>query len=215
MAQELNGVWRTVGGRRIFIAEGQSLSEAMKKSGKFNRKEKIKEGPYRAGDGSWVIDLQEGYTTSYGTDYIQCKTKRDCLWELEHEVTKDPEDSLASHKKKLEKLSNEEDGTYDLSTGKTKEYSEGYQVTFSTIGMQYDDDEYSKLVEKFKMHDHGTVDAGKFGGSPEISFNVDNIRTATKLGLKYNQISIWDWKNSKEIKTKGSGKWEREEKSNG
>lgn len=30
-----NGVWRTIRGRRIFIASGQSLSEAMKKSGKF------------------------------------------------------------------------------------------------------------------------------------------------------------------------------------
>lgn len=29
------GVWRTVGGRRIFIAEGQSLKDAMKASGKF------------------------------------------------------------------------------------------------------------------------------------------------------------------------------------
>ena len=33
-----NGVWRTVGGRRIFIKDGQSLSDAMKKSGKFNLK---------------------------------------------------------------------------------------------------------------------------------------------------------------------------------
>ena len=30
-----DGVWRTVGGRRIFIKDGQSLSDAMKKSGKF------------------------------------------------------------------------------------------------------------------------------------------------------------------------------------
>lgn len=30
-----DGVWRTVGGRRIFIKEGQSLTEAMKESGKF------------------------------------------------------------------------------------------------------------------------------------------------------------------------------------
>ena len=29
------GIFRTVGGRRIFIKEGQSLSEAMKESGKF------------------------------------------------------------------------------------------------------------------------------------------------------------------------------------
>lgn len=31
-----NGVWRTVGGRRIFIRNGQDLSSAMKESGKFN-----------------------------------------------------------------------------------------------------------------------------------------------------------------------------------
>ena len=32
------GKWRTVGGRRIFIREGQSLSDAMKGSGKFKSK---------------------------------------------------------------------------------------------------------------------------------------------------------------------------------
>ena len=29
------GVWRTIGGRRVFIEDGQSLEEAMQKSGKF------------------------------------------------------------------------------------------------------------------------------------------------------------------------------------
>ena len=36
---EENGVWRTVGGRRIFIKEGQDLAEAMKESGKFSKQE--------------------------------------------------------------------------------------------------------------------------------------------------------------------------------
>lgn len=40
---EEDGVWRTVGGRRIFIREGQSLSEAMKASGKFNSAKKRNE----------------------------------------------------------------------------------------------------------------------------------------------------------------------------
>ena len=35
---EENGVWRTVGGRRIFIKEGQDLASAMKESGKFKSK---------------------------------------------------------------------------------------------------------------------------------------------------------------------------------
>ena len=33
-----NGVWRTVGGRRIFIKDGQDLASAMKESGKFKNK---------------------------------------------------------------------------------------------------------------------------------------------------------------------------------
>lgn len=37
---ESDGVWRTVGGRRIFIRDGQSLSDAMKSSGKFKSAKK-------------------------------------------------------------------------------------------------------------------------------------------------------------------------------
>ena len=36
MAEDIGGVWRTVGGRRIFIKDGQDLASAMKESGKFN-----------------------------------------------------------------------------------------------------------------------------------------------------------------------------------
>ena len=35
MADDIGGVWRTVGGRRIFIKDGQDLASAMKESGKF------------------------------------------------------------------------------------------------------------------------------------------------------------------------------------
>lgn len=34
-----DGVWRTVGGRRIFIKDGEDLETAMKKSGKFGKKD--------------------------------------------------------------------------------------------------------------------------------------------------------------------------------
>lgn len=33
--EDIGGVWRTVGGRRIFIKDGEDLSTAMKNSGKF------------------------------------------------------------------------------------------------------------------------------------------------------------------------------------
>lgn len=36
---EADGVWKTIRGRRIFIKSGQSLTEAMKESGKFDKKQ--------------------------------------------------------------------------------------------------------------------------------------------------------------------------------
>lgn len=36
----VNGVWRTIGGRRVFIKDGQDLASAMKESGKFKGKVK-------------------------------------------------------------------------------------------------------------------------------------------------------------------------------
>ena len=38
MASDLGGIWRTVGGRRIFIKDGEDLATAMKNSGKFGNK---------------------------------------------------------------------------------------------------------------------------------------------------------------------------------
>jgi hypothetical protein len=43
MATDIGGVWRTVGGRRIFIKDGEDLSTAMKKSGKFGNKKSFNE----------------------------------------------------------------------------------------------------------------------------------------------------------------------------
>ena len=34
---KMDGVWRTIGGKRVFIKKGQSLSEAMRESGKFGK----------------------------------------------------------------------------------------------------------------------------------------------------------------------------------
>ncbi len=41
MATDIGGVWRTVGGRRIFIKDGEDLETAMKNSGKFGNKKEI------------------------------------------------------------------------------------------------------------------------------------------------------------------------------
>lgn len=57
---------------------------------------------YKTATGSWMIDLEDGYSTSYGTNYIEGKYKRDCIWELINEVTPDKKSS------KLEEASRNE-----------------------------------------------------------------------------------------------------------
>lgn len=37
---DVGGIWRTIGGRRVFIKTGQSLEDAMKESGKFKTKDR-------------------------------------------------------------------------------------------------------------------------------------------------------------------------------
>lgn len=43
---DIGGVWRTIGGRRVFIKDGQDLASAMKDSGKFNIKAKDDKNAY-------------------------------------------------------------------------------------------------------------------------------------------------------------------------
>lgn len=65
---ESEGVWRTIGGRRIFIAKGQSLSEAMNKSGKFRKmsdaqKKKLKDLAKKKKEG-----VNGSFTTEHGSE---------------------------------------------------------------------------------------------------------------------------------------------------
>lgn len=49
---------------------------------------------YKTPTGTWMIDLADGYITSYGTNYIENKYKKDCIYELENAVSKDLTESL-------------------------------------------------------------------------------------------------------------------------
>lgn len=87
---------------------------------------------YKTATGSWMIDLVDGYSTSYGTDYIECRFKRDCIWELINEVSADKlEEALLYHgspNKSLTKLEIGKEKTTgdEFGTGiyLTKDYNE-------------------------------------------------------------------------------------------
>ena len=83
-------------------------------------------------------------------------------------------------------------------------------MTFWQIGDDYTNVEYMRKVNEFlRVSSDGRTAAGKFGGSPEISFHVPDRATALRLARKYNQISVWDWEKADEIKTGGTGRRRR------
>lgn len=118
-------------------------------------------------------------------------------------------DTQSQHRQAMNKLnsSSYDDGTYDINTLQPVSYDSGYQVTFSQIGDNYSDSEYAGKVNEFlSISSDGKTLAGKFEGTAEISFHCNSKQKAISLAKKYNQISIWDWKNCDEIKTGGTGR---------
>lgn len=100
---EGDGVWRTIGGRRIFIREGQALSDAMKKSGKFGSHKKMTEDKLKQG--------RKSLAKSYSDD------------ELNEEINsyKDKTDDFS--KKRMSELESERDSrkVSDLENSKALE----------------------------------------------------------------------------------------------
>ena len=114
----------------------------------------------------------------------------------------------ALHEALICKLSSDDftSGTYNLNTLETVEFSRGYQVSFCCIGDNYTDEEYGFINAMFaELSSDGIAYAGKFEGTPEVSYHISNKKTAIRLAKKFNQISIWDWKNGDTIETGGTG----------
>lgn len=126
------------------------------------------------------------------------------------------ENTLAEHQRATKELSSSKypDGTYNVKTLKPVSYNSGYQVTFCRIGDNYSPKEYAAKVNEFlDVSSDKIASAGKFQGTPEVSFHVKDKSVAIKKAKKYNQISVWDWKSGEEIETGGTGRRNLELKS--
>ena len=175
--------WVTINGQHIPIGAGESKDEAVKK--------------FLAKKNEDNIDRQEKQIES--NKKVADELKKDNKGKSTQE----------QHSEAVKELSQDKypDGTYDTSNYKPVEYEDGYQVTFCQIGDNYNAVDYDARVNEFlSASSDGRVSAGKFESTPEISFHVKSREEAIRLAKKYNQISIWDWKNCDEIKTGGTGR---------
>ena len=127
-----DGVWRTVGGRRIFIRDGQSLSDAMKSSGKFKgktAKQKVEEGKKK---------LAESYSDEELDQEIKSYQKE--LKELEADYTGVPSQYRAAQTEQYGKR-------YDEIENRINELKAEKKARKSKDIMNMDPNEFKKEAE--------------------------------------------------------------------
>ena len=128
---DLGGVWRTVGGRRIFIKDGEDLATAMKNSGKFNN-EKTKEEK-----------AEESVLIKQKRDEITKKIVKGGLSEEEYKKLKEEKDKLTEKKKQLDKDLTEN----DLKEARHRLEQKKYDDKKTKINKVEEDKIYNKLVK--------------------------------------------------------------------
>ncbi len=105
MASETGGVWRTVGGRRIFIKDGQDLASAMKESGKFKPSKKQKDEGKR---------LNEKAKKSAKEDIEEYLKGNNENWDNDEEFVKELSDEYALDRNEVQKMFNYQKYVHDM-----------------------------------------------------------------------------------------------------
>lgn len=114
-----DGVWRTIGGRRVFIRNGQSLSDAMKESGKFSRVEKNKDKYENVSENSTYVDSEIADLDAKHVNKQQAEWSKQAK-ALEESIKKDQETGNTANRLKAIEDKKRYDRLYDK-----KVYDEG------------------------------------------------------------------------------------------
>lgn len=191
--------WITVNGKHIPIFEGQTKSDVVNRIR--NKKESGDKTQITESDNS--TDVQKQIAKDQDEKDRQIAQNK-----VDAKTAKANQSVQNQHKQAIEELNDPkyDDDTYDIVTKKTISFDNGYQVTFCQIGDDYSDDDYERKVnECLKLSSDKKTYAGKFGGTPEISFHCGGKEQALSYGYVNNQVSIWDWENCLTIKCGGTG----------
>lgn len=137
-----DGVWRTVGGRHIFIANGQSLKDAMRASGKFKN---LKDDDFSLWKEENSDKIAEYYTSTYSKDLKNINQK---VWD---DIAKDiyEEEKLPE---KINKMYVDENGTQWTRA----ELRESWKVAKESGNTDKDFDSYVKQAMNEKRIDNSS-----------------------------------------------------------
>lgn len=178
-----DGVWRTIGGRRVFIRNGQSLADAMKESGKFKNKNASQ---ITLTHEEYLQSLKDDATTKTELDEIDKELKKD----KKERTTRDVQNEYDALSKKMQ----QDDYYYKAEDDrKLKELRAEYDTKVAKGEKDVNRDDYNKkneikdtratiksIAEKSKENnvtlDTETGEAVKFDKGYSVSFqqSTDN-----------------------------------------
>ena len=171
---DLGGVWRTVGGRRIFIKDGEDLATAMKNSGKFNN-EKTKEEK-----------AEESVLIKQKRDEITKKIAKGGLSQEEYKKLKEEKDKLTEKKKQLDKDLTEN----DLKEARHRLEKKESEKQIPKVDLEKEQEDFNTLMKTNAQKIHSEIEnelinIERFEDDYGISqIQIDEIQTETMLKIQ-------------------------------
>lgn len=197
MSNDLGGVWRTVKGRRIFIKDGQSLTDAMKESGKYKDAfDRAKTGEVQVAKGTTAVtyigqDGEKHILMSY--EYPKDSEEYEKFLKRKYGTDKEEEIKDSNGKTDYKKLRNEfyEHQEYELYK-RAKENPDSIDpMTENSTDWEALDKKYSQKYEYEKR----SIEANKPEGQKTVdllkgtrSF-ADDIKDMEAKEQKYSAMS--------------------------
>ncbi len=212
---EEDGVWRTIGGRRVFIRKGQSMSEAMKESGKFKsgKKEETKEEKTKV-DKNLEEDIQEEETNKKQDISKKLDQETEDLsdydkYNLAVSKLEDAGEMQPEEKKYWEKVKNEyqnnalgkqmKDADKNTNTSEDNKKSDLKNAYDEYVKKTLSNEDYLR-ENRPNEHLNNLINESKEkrNGSENLSKEEDTTKSAEEKGAKYRNDISNVAKNSKE-----------------
>lgn len=211
---EIGGIWRTVGGRRIFIKNGKDLATAMKESGKFsnNKIEKIHQTAILMDSKGNEYKIDEEQLRKFVTDKnLDISNWKKCDSNLQEEYSK--QIGYSSPMQEISKKEYDKYKSIELSrvvTGKNKSESDNIVINSKAGEIQYSAERRSyygkglyygtkesenKLVKDYGNENSSIINCkiSKKANILEFEDMIDYIQKANTIsgGFKNSQLRVF------------------------
>lgn len=194
-----DGVWRTVGGRHIFIANGQSLKDAMKASGKFKNLKEKAIADFESPTTKSIKALNEIDRIAGDDAFLQKKGRELGLNEFKRYMEGKPEDFIKRKDNKTTTSNDNNISSFSMVNGSGKTVT----VSKSDDGKWIDSDGNKYMgylsksdVKSYFKGDWKEVKDNDDSLSKQLNKTMDNkTQVAKALGLEVDE----SWKSTKQL----------------